>query len=107
MLEPPHNTHSTASGDEPDTLEDCQILVTCIFEFLQTTQPRRYGLQAQLTINCKNLLKVVQMEKEKRVDITAALKSAEREENFDRWMPSAIYEKECTYGRNPSSIGEK
>ena len=39
MLEPPHDTYSTAGGDEPDTLEDRQILVSCIFEFLQTTQP--------------------------------------------------------------------
>jgi hypothetical protein len=79
MLEPPNNTHSTAGGDEPDTLEDCQILVSCIFEFLQTTQPRRYELQVQLTIICEDLLKVIQMEKEKRVDIAAALKSAERD----------------------------
>lgn len=79
MLESPHDTHSTAGGDELDTLEDCQILVSCIFEFLQTTQPRRYELQAQLTIICEDLLKVIQMEKEKRVDIAAALKSAERD----------------------------
>ena len=64
MLEPPHNTHSTAGGDEPDTLEDCQILVSCIFEFLQTTQPRRYELQAQLTIICEDLLKSFRWKKE-------------------------------------------
>jgi hypothetical protein len=50
--------------------------MSCIFEFLYTTQPRRYELQA---IICEHLLKVIQMEKEKRVDIAAALKSAERD----------------------------
>lgn len=67
MLETIDDTDPTVNENKDDMLEDCQILVSCIFEFLQTTQPRRYELQAQLTVICEDLLRVIRTEKEKRV----------------------------------------